>query len=243
MMVDELRNFGVAFSDAEGSWTPELRAEMRKKGMAIVMGSLGGWQKLSFAWEFMMTKRRAARADLSRFRERGVRNETFLRQQMEYLSVFSALAAVLGSDAAVGVMKEVMDQTAKKALLLCLPEAEKMQRFEDPFGAWRDYARASPAAAREAGTQDLRIAEDNRDAFQFDVTWCVWLELARTLGVPEACLPNCYSDDLVFPEYFAALGIRYTRTQTLAGGGACCDFRFVRAKNSEPEVPSSPSEE
>ena len=74
------------------------------------------------------------------------------------------------------------------------------------------------------------------EAFQFDVSWCVWLELARLMDVPEACIPNCYADDLVFPEYFAQFGIRYRRTGTLAMGSSCCDFHFEREG-----VPESPS--
>ena len=32
----------------------------------------------------------------------------------------------------------------------------------------------------------------------------------------------------VFRDYFKDLGIEYKRTQTLACGGTCCDFRFER---------------
>jgi hypothetical protein len=34
--------------------------------------------------------------------------------------------------------------------------------------------------------------------------------------------------DIAFPEYFAALGIRYRRTGTPALGQRCCDFRLER---------------
>jgi hypothetical protein len=91
-----------------------------------------------------------------------------------------------------------------------------------------EYMRAMPDASEAGGSHRMEIVEDSGDAFQFDVSWCVWLELARAAGVPEACIPNCHADQLVFPEYFDALGIRYERTQTLACGGTCCDFRFER---------------
>jgi len=158
-------------------------------------------------------------------------NQAFLTQQLEYLALFAALAEVLGTDAAVAVMKAVMDETAREPLRMALPEQEALAAFEDPLAAWRAYVAEAPALATAAGCQDLVIVEDGPHAVQFDVRWCVWLELARKMGVPEACLPNCYSDDLVFPEFFEALGIRYRRTGTLAGGASCCDFRFERMRD------------
>jgi hypothetical protein len=85
-------------------------------------------------------------------------------------------------------------------------------------------ARASVAG----GCNQMAVEDDGNDAFQMNVTWCVWLELAERMGIPDGCKPNCYADDLVFPEYFGDLGIDYSRTQTLACGGDCCDFRFER---------------
>jgi hypothetical protein len=142
------------------------------------MRHLRGLDGLRFGWAFLKARRRAAGLDLSAFRARGLKNEAFLAQQVEYLTVFAALAEVLGGEVAVATMKEVMDETAQEALLLCLPEVEEMKRFADPLAAWRDYARASPPAARAAGSQEMVVVEDSEHAFQFDVTWCIWLELA-----------------------------------------------------------------
>jgi hypothetical protein len=74
------------------------------------------------------------------------------------------------------------------------------------------------------------IQSDVDGAFRMDMTGCVCLDLARRVGVPEACRPNCIADDLVFPEYFAALGIEYRRPATLARGAPRCEFRFGRKK-------------
>jgi hypothetical protein len=54
--------------------------------------------------------------------------------------------------------------------------------------------------------------------------YCAWYEIASALGVKEACLASCYSDDIGMP----AMGIRFQRTQTIAAGADCCDFRFLR---------------
>ncbi len=129
-----------------------------------------------------------------------------------------------------------MDKTAREALLLCLPQPDRVRALhQTPFEVMRTYMRAMPSACQAGGCHQMDIAEDTPDAFQFNVTWCVWLELARAMEVPEACIPNCYSDDLVFPEYFSAMDITYRRTQTLASGGRCCDFRFEKNKTNALE--------
>jgi len=41
--VTGLRNYGVAFSEAEGAWPPEVKARMRSQGKRVVMRHLGPW--------------------------------------------------------------------------------------------------------------------------------------------------------------------------------------------------------
>lgn len=231
MQVSDLRFYGRPFSEAEASWPPDVRARMQRGAKRVIQEHLGFWGSLRFGWHFLRARGKAKRIDLSPFRERGLDNETFIKTQLDYLAFFTALTKVVGSERAVEVAKAVMDRTAREALLLCLPEQERVRECGEPFAVIKDYLRAMPDAACAGGCHRMEIAEDGDDAFQFNVTWCVWLELARAMDVPEACIPNCYSDDLVFPEYFDALGIHYHRTQTLAMGGSHCDFRFEKRKS------------
>ncbi|HJU84658.1 MAG TPA: L-2-amino-thiazoline-4-carboxylic acid hydrolase [Holophagaceae bacterium] len=202
--------------------------------MAVVMDHLGLLERFRFFWAFIWTKRRAAALDLSELEARGMRNRVFLDQQLEYLAMFAALNEVVGETRALQITIALMDATAKEALLLCLPDPDEVRRLGDPMEVFRNYFRPAPDVARCAGCNDLEIIEDRPGAFQFNVTWCVWLWLAERMGVPQACIPNCYSDDLAFPEYFASLGIEYRRTGTLAKGQSCCDFRFQAMKDARP---------
>lgn len=230
MNVRDLRHYGAAFSDAESAWPDDVKRRMRKRGNAVVMRNLGPLQKLRFAVAFFRARRRSRKLDLEDLRAKGMTNEAFLDQQLEYVSAFAGLAEVLGTERAVEVMKQVMDETAREPLLLCLPEPEKVRLIgDDALAVMSEYLECVPESAEKAGCNTIRISENSADAFQFDVSWCVWLELAERMGVPDACRPNCYADDLVFPGYFAALGIDYKRTNTLACGGSCCDFRFERS--------------
>jgi hypothetical protein len=85
-----------------------------------------------------------------------------------------------------------------------------------------------PEACKKAACLDMTLTEDSPNVFQFDITWCVWLELAKKMNIPEACIPNCYADDFAYPDYFKSYGINYSRKGTLAKGAACCDLRFDR---------------
>jgi hypothetical protein len=230
MKVSELRNYGVPFSDAEASWPDDVKKRMKKVGMKVVMGKLGALEKLRFLFAFLAEKRRVERVDLSALRARGLTNERFLAQQLEYLAMFCALERVVGPARALEIGLALMDATAREPLLLTMPELDDVRRFDDPLQVFREYFRVGNAASAKNCCHDVTIAEDSADACQFDITWCAWLELARLVGAPQACIPNCYADDLAFPEYFAALGIRYTRTGTLAKGARCCDTRLERIK-------------
>ena len=229
MDVQDLRFYGRPFSDAEGSWPKAVKRRMNRKAMRVVAGHLGSLQRLRFLWRFFLARRRARGIDLTGFRKRGLNNERFINTQLNYLALFVTLQDITNTERAIEIAKDVMEKTAREPLLLCLPPQEDVRATGAPFEVFRQYLRAMPAAACSGGCHEIRISEDTPETFQLDVTWCVWLELARAMRVPEACLPNCYSDDLVFPDYFGDLGIKYKRTQTLAGGGRCCDFRFERS--------------
>lgn len=230
MKVEELRHYGKAFSDAEGAWPEEVRRRMKQRAMAVIASRVPWKKRPRFLWLMAQGKRRAAGLELDDLRARGMKNEAFLAQQLDYLAAFWALSQLHDSEQAVAIMIEVMAQSAREPMRYCLPEPEGVRAAGEPMEVFRDYLRPSPEAAHEAGCNTITIAEDREGAFEFRVSWCIWLELAQRMGTPEACLPNCYSDDMVFPEYFDELGIRYSRSGTLAQGCGCCDFRFERAE-------------
>jgi hypothetical protein len=230
MKVSDLRHFGAAFSAAEAAWPDDVKERMQRRSKAVIMGHLSAWQKARLMWHFLKARRRASKLDLSDLRERGMTDAGFLEQQLEYLAMFSALAEVLDAERAVSIMKDVMDEAAREPMLLCLPKHENVRELDDaPIDVFRDYIDAMAKSSVEAGCNKMAVEDRGESAFELNVKWCVWLELAERMGVPEGCRPNCYADDLVFPEYFDELGIRYTRTQTLACGGDCCDFHFEQA--------------
>lgn len=235
MNVSHLRGYGIAFSDLEATWPPAMKAEMKRRGMAAVMARLSLWERVRFFVAFLAAQRRAARMDVSDLRARGLDNDAFYAQQREYLSMYAALTQVVGPARALEIAMAVMDASAREPMLHCLPDPDEVRALGDPWEVFRLYLDPVAEATAKAGCQEIERVVTPQAA-GFDVKWCVWLELARRMGVPDAALPNCHSDEIAFPAYFQALGITYRRTGTLAGGARCCDFRFERT------VPSGPTE-
>lgn len=237
MELSALRFYGRPFSEAESSWPAPVRRRMKRRSFAVVFKRLRLGQLLRFGGRFAKAKAEVQRIDLAPFRERGLTDQRFIDTQLEYLAFFIALRDLVGVEEAVDICRQVMEEASYEPMLLCLPEPEAVRALGDPFEVMSAYLRAMPAASAAGGCHAMAVVEESAEAFQFDVSWCVWLELARAAGAPEACIPNCHADQLVFPDYFSALGMRYRRTQTLACGGTCCDFRFERGTSGSVEEP------
>ena len=192
------------------------------------MQSLSKPEKFRFILNFAKEKKKSKALDISVIRKRGMTNKDFINQQLQYLSLFSALKIVVGSERTMAIAKKIMDNTAKDALLASLPSKEEVLEVGEPFDVLRKLFESGTIAAEKAGCHKMIISENTETAFQFDIHWCVWLELAKLMDIPEACIPNCYADDLAYPVYFDALDIKYSRKSTLAWGASCCDFRFEK---------------
>ncbi|MEI7594163.1 MAG: L-2-amino-thiazoline-4-carboxylic acid hydrolase [Bacteroidota bacterium] len=157
-------------------------------------------------------------------------NNDFINQQLEYIALFSSLTRILNKEKAIKIMCRVMENTAIDAFSKSSPEEEAISEFNDAFEFFRAYMAPLPNSCMKAGCLDMKLVENNENCFQFDIHWCVWLELAIKMGIPEACIPNCYADDYAYPDYFMKYGIKYSNKSTLAKGASCCDLRFERMK-------------
>ena len=79
-----------------------------------------------------------------------------------------------------------------------------------------------------AGCHVYELVNNTDDTFQMNCIYCAWYEIPKLLGVKEACLPSCYADDVYLPNALGEIDIKFKRTNTLARGGNCCDFKFER---------------
>lgn len=228
MEIKDLRGYAIAPSDSEAGWSPEFKAKIRKAAMKVIMNSLTLKQKLFVSFWFILEKKRAEKLDLSGILLKGMRNKAFIKQQLEYIALFSAIKRTVGKNLALVIMYKVMDVTAAEGLLFSLPTKEEVLNTGDPFEVFRSFFEAMPGASKKAGCLDVTIVENSENVLESHTHWCIWYELAKKMQVAEACLPNCYADDLALPDYFNALGIHYSRKGTIANGAPCCDFKFEK---------------
>jgi nucleoside diphosphate kinase len=229
MDIEKTRGYGVAISDLEGNWDDAFKSKLKKTSQKIIFEQMTLVQKFKVMYWYFKEKNRSAGLDLSDIMAKGMTNEPFVMQQLEYIAMFSALVKVLSVEEALKIMYKVMEATSVEAFSKSSPEQEAIEAYGDPFEFFRKYFRPLPQVCANAGCLDMSLTENSANSFQYDIHWCVWLELARKMDVPEACIPNCYADDHAYPDYFKQYGIKYSRKGTIANGAACCDLRFERS--------------
>jgi len=228
MEVSELKGYGLAVSDLEGNWSVEFKRRIKKISQRIIMGHLSNLQKIKLMYFYIKEKQKALRIDLSEVRIKGMTNDSFVKLQLDYICMFSALTKVLSVYEALEIMYNVMDATAGEAMYQNTPTIDEIKSLGDAMTTFRKYFEPLPEASRKAGCHQLAITESTENVLQIDITYCVWLELAKKMDIPEACLPNCYADDYAYPKYYQQLGISYSRSGTLAQGCKSCSLRFER---------------
>lgn len=82
---------------------------------------------------------------------------------------------------------------------------------------------------REAGF-DYRPVPGERP-FAVDMTRCPYLDTCTRYGCPELTRISCRADDISYANLHPRLV--WARSQTLGGGGCCCDFRLYVKKEEQ----------
>ena len=85
------------------------------------------------------------------------------------------------------------------------------------------------AASLDRWTADdaltMEMVDTTPGHLAFNVTRCRYAEMYRELGIPElGAVLSCNRDATLIEGFNPE--VRFTRTQTLMGGAACCDFRY-----------------
>ena len=232
MEARDLKNYGVSLTDMMDTLPMKTR-------MGLVIGvfkSMKSHMSLSdfagFFPLFSKEKKRLARADLGSLREKGLKNESFIKQQVDTVAAYSAMASLKGQDRALEIFFEIMGTAAKKVYLGWMPKPEDFQNCGDPFEAFRQWYMAMSDASKAVGGGDYEMITNDQDVLHFTVPYCTWYDIARLLGVEEAALISCHADEVALPDYCRQMGIKYERTKALGHGDDCCDYRYERIRQS-----------
>jgi hypothetical protein len=124
MEIEKVNSYGIAVSDLEGNWDDAFKSKLKKTSQKVIFSNLSFFQKIKLMFLFLKEKKKASKLDLSEFRAKGMKNQKFIDQQLEYISMFSAMTKLLGLDRTKEIMYSVMEATAVEAFTQSSPEDE-----------------------------------------------------------------------------------------------------------------------
>jgi hypothetical protein len=229
MKMEKLKNYGKSLLEMMGSMPQVIQREISDTGFSIMKKHLTPDEMKHFAASLETEKEKMLKKNLSIASEKGLNSIEFIHQQIEWAASFSAASIIIGREKALNVFREITEKTYPRLFFYMFPTPEDLNKFDDPFNAFKEWFLAMMEANKNVGLFDYKVVENTGDAFQMDCIWCAWHETFRQLGVEEACIPVCHADDAFYPDYFQQTNIEYKRTKTLGWGNACCDFRFERS--------------
>lgn len=228
MNVENLKNYGVGLSRQLSTLPAEVKKEIYTLGAKIILDQIGFLRLPGLVVRYLVERRRMKRIDLSPVREMGMKDERFIREQVEFAAVFSAIKKSAGAEKMGKIIDLVSEKIGGETLKHVMPPPDDFLKFEDPFRAYSEYVMSVMEGDEREGCHHFDIVENSDDAFHMNITYCAWFDIYNRLGITEACLVSCNSDDALLPGYLEKLGGKFSRSGTLARGATVCDFRFDR---------------
>jgi L-2-amino-thiazoline-4-carboxylic acid hydrolase len=143
-----------------------------------------------------------------------------------------AFAEEVGQERALEIVADVIRELAREsgAELARLLGERTLEAFAQSLDRWR-----------ENGALEIELLEQSPRRLSFNVTRCRYAEMYRALGLAELGASLSCQRDFALAQGFNP-AIELTRTQTIMGGAAFCDFRFRlaegtgRGTTADPEV-------
>lgn len=144
------------------------------------------------------------------------RDELSRKQCGDVILIDRAVSRVAGGDVALRIAREAVTAGGIRFLDDMIPPL--------PTSGLGEFAKqvASRFFNAEADTR----ADEDDQAFHMTVTRCRFVELLAAANASHLAPLFCEVDSVYFGR--AGQPIKLGRTQTLATGGTCCDFRFER---------------
>lgn len=125
-------------------------------------------------------------------------------------------------------MKEITAGAAYPSAMTELPKPEDFRACGDSFTAFKEYILEMFRVSKKAGIHEYVILENTEDCLEFDITYCAIYEYMRKIAPKEACVVNCYGDDILFPKLCSQVGTCFKRKGNMAGGFNVCNTRYER---------------
>ncbi len=230
MEAKDLKNYKVPLTDMMDTLPIKTKLGLMK-GVSKTMKSHMTWFDIArFIVLFTKEKKRLAKIDLGSLREKGLTNKSFIKQQVDTVEAYSAMASMKGKDKALDIFFEIMGTAAKEVYVGWMPKPEDVRKCDDPFEAFKEWYLAMSDVSKAVGGGDYEIVTNSKDVFHFTAPYCPWYEIARLLGIEEAALISCHADQVALPDYCREMGIKFERAKAMGHGDDCCEYLFERLK-------------
>ena len=227
MEVEELKNYGKPLK-IPGEVPKDIRNKVENESINIIKKNVGWMKLIKIILLTMKDEWKMSHHDWSALREKGMDDRKFLEGQVEMTALFSAVSETTGKEKALKIFKEIIEMGGPEEMGSIMPKPEEFKKVGDPFEAFKKYFMALVKVDKEEGIHNFEVIEDTKDAFQVNITYCAYCEIAKQLGIVEACQPSCDADDVFFPKFCEEMGFKFVRKGTLARGDKVCDFRYER---------------
>jgi len=132
------------------------------------------------------------------------------------IPLIEALSARFGQEKVLAIVRQTIVEIARQQgqqLAVSCPH-NGLEAYASALENWK-----------KGDAMDIRVFEQSRCRFAFDVHRCRYAEMYQTLGAPELGVVLSCSRDFALVEGFNP-AIRLVRTQTIMQGAPVCDFRY-----------------
>jgi hypothetical protein len=127
-----------------------------------------------------------------------------------------ALSREFGAPAVMRVLREVVVEIARDQgrELVRAVGGNSLRHFRETLVDWQ-----------KGDAMEIKVLEETKTVFAFDVIRCRYAEMYRQLGIPElGPVLSCSRDYALIEGFNPRIGLK--RTQTLMEGAPVCDFRY-----------------
>jgi hypothetical protein len=132
--------------------------------------------------------------------------------------VYDEMASEIGAEAAERILSAAVVKMARATASQLAQEAPTGKADLDSFRAIQPRWTAEDALR-------IEVLDSSPTTFDFNVIQCRYAEMYREMGLAElGAVLSCNRDGAFCEGYDPAL--KLTRTQTILGGAAHCDFRY-----------------
>ena len=135
--------------------------------------------------------------------------------------LYDLLTELIGRDEALELLTEIVSEGGVLKLRESVPRLERA-RFDTM--APDEQKRFLKDIMGQFPNAEVGEVELTKSTFRYEITGCKFVDLTRRAGRPELAPLFCSGDGVYFDRHLPE--VAFERTQTLAEGGTCCDFRF-----------------